>query len=108
MTVKEKLIGLIQSAVGGCARHWAELIADKLIANGVMLQKWEPVGDPPPIGKCLAYSQVYGEMAVGPIHFEHFEDESDSCFTCEASENGQNPLFDVTHWMPLPVPPKEA
>ena len=33
--MRDKLIELIQSAVGGCARHWAELIADHLIANGV-------------------------------------------------------------------------
>lgn len=38
MNTKERLIELIQSAVGGCARHWAELIADKLLANGVMVK----------------------------------------------------------------------
>lgn len=35
MSEREKLIQLIQNAVGGCARHWAEIIADKLLANGV-------------------------------------------------------------------------
>lgn len=33
--MKEKLTELIQNAVGGCARHWAEIIADHLIANRV-------------------------------------------------------------------------
>lgn len=33
--LREKLIAMIQEAVGGCARHWAELIADHLIANVV-------------------------------------------------------------------------
>lgn len=35
--MREKLIELIQSSVGGCARHWAEIIADHLIANDVTI-----------------------------------------------------------------------
>ena len=37
MGMREKLIELIQSAVGGCATYWAGLIADHLIANGVTI-----------------------------------------------------------------------
>lgn len=33
---KEKMIELIQDAVGGCARYWAEQIANHLILNGVI------------------------------------------------------------------------
>lgn len=33
---RDRLIELIQSAVDGCARHWAEKIADYLIENGVI------------------------------------------------------------------------
>ena len=33
MPEKELMIQLIQEAVGGCARHWAEVIADHLLAN---------------------------------------------------------------------------
>lgn len=35
--MREKLIILIQSAVSGCARYWAGLIADRLIAAGVVV-----------------------------------------------------------------------
>ena len=35
--MKEKLIELIQESVDGCARHWAERIADNLLANGVIV-----------------------------------------------------------------------
>ena len=35
--MREKIIDLIQNSVGGCARHWAEIIADNLIANGVTI-----------------------------------------------------------------------
>ena len=34
--MRERLIELIQKAVDGCARHWAEVIADYLLANGVI------------------------------------------------------------------------
>ena len=35
--MKEKLSEMIQSAVGGCAKYWADVIADKLIAEGVIV-----------------------------------------------------------------------
>lgn len=37
MTQREKLIELIMVSVGGCARHWAEVIADYLLENGVVV-----------------------------------------------------------------------
>ena len=40
MDVREKLVEIIQNSVGGCARHWAEVIADGLISNGVTVQEW--------------------------------------------------------------------
>ena len=48
MDVREKLVEIIQNSVGGCARHWAEVIADGLIANGVTVQEcaeWEEIED---------------------------------------------------------------
>lgn len=38
---REELVNLIQSAVDGCATYWAELIADHLIANGVITNGWK-------------------------------------------------------------------
>ena len=35
--MRDRLIELIQNSVGGCARHWAEVIADHLLANGVIV-----------------------------------------------------------------------
>ena len=40
MDVREKLVEIIQNSVGGCASHWAEVIADGLIAHGVTVQEW--------------------------------------------------------------------
>ena len=44
MTDRDRLIELIQNAVNGCARHWAEIIADHLLSNGVILPPCK-VGD---------------------------------------------------------------
>lgn len=35
--MRDKLIELIQESVDGCARYWAERIADNLLANGVIV-----------------------------------------------------------------------
>ena len=35
--MRDRLVELIQNAVDGCASYWAELIADHLIANGVVV-----------------------------------------------------------------------
>ena len=37
MNDREKLINMIQDSVKGCARRWAEIIADYLLANGVIV-----------------------------------------------------------------------
>lgn len=92
MNVKEKLIGLIQSAVGGCARHWAELIADKLIANGVTLQH-----KPRPLEE---WGEDYGDVLWWALPIE------------EPPYVG-SPLDEKwpgyhTHWTPIPLPPGDA
>ena len=42
--MRERLIELIQTSVGGCARHCAEVIADYLLENGVVVPPCK-VGD---------------------------------------------------------------
>ena len=110
MYVREKLVEIIQNSVGGCARHWAEIIADGLIAHGVTAQEWISASEPP--------KKITNKVIVlcknGYRGFGHYEDykgvrtwynlESGKPFTdwdlvdCES--------YDVTHWMPLPEPPK--
>ena len=36
--MRDRLTKMIQNSVGGCAKHWAEIIADNLLANGVIVQ----------------------------------------------------------------------
>ena len=38
MDVGEKLVEIIQISVVGCARNWAEIIADGLIAHSVTVR----------------------------------------------------------------------
>ena len=42
--MKDKLSNMIQNAVGGCAKYWADVIADKLLSEGVIVPPCK-VGD---------------------------------------------------------------
>lgn len=93
MDVKEKLVDIIQNSVGGCARHWAEIIADGLISHGVTVQEWISVEErlPERNGRYLTHCSVKGQSLVCGLYY------------CKAGGfNGAN----VTHWMPMPEPPK--
>lgn len=61
--MKDRLIAIIQISVGGCARHWAERIADDLIADGWMRP---PVKAGDKVYKiCTKYAQPFmNEYAV--------------------------------------------
>ena len=112
MDVREKLVEIIQNSVGGCARHWAEIIADGLIAHGVTVQDWVSVKDglperPPdrvdeqgrswftPNIDCI----VYDGKSVFAANY-CFQNK---CFWCADT---LHPLKNITHWMPMPDPPK--
>ena len=95
MDVREKLVELIESA-----RYWgsntSEEIAENLIANGVTVQEWISVKDMLP-------------------------EDQEEVLVCTRSKNGVRNIdkgymaidrfihrgrAEVTHWMPLPEPPK--
>ena len=62
MTQKERLVELIIQSVDGCARHWAEIIADYLLDNGVIVMCCEDYSGAKFLGydlealACVAYS----------------------------------------------------
>ena len=101
--IKEKLVELIGEipcedlGIKGFygSRHAVNVIADHLIANGVTVQKWISVEErlPEPLVDVLVHYED-GEVCVG-VWFELF-----SHFLGEDDDNR------VTHWMPLPKPPK--
>ena len=100
MDVREKLVELIESA-----RYWgsntSEEIAEKLIANGVTVQKWISVNDRlPEAGEyvvCIAKRNPFSRFMP---------------MVARIKKNGWvNPITEqyiseVTNWMPMPQPPK--
>jgi hypothetical protein len=85
--------------------------ADLLIAKGVTVQRWIPVTERLP--KRMA-NKVIVRCKNDYIGFGHYEDykgkqtwynlESDRPFTDWDLEDCES--YEVTHWMPLPEPPK--
>ena len=116
MDVREKLVEIIQNSVGGCARHWAEVIADGLIAHGVTVQEWISVKDRLPEDSGY-YLVVHRDKYNGSISIafdmyvkcnvgEWWESE----FACDITKQFRWATRlqeqEVTHWMPLSQPPK--
>lgn len=69
--------------------------------------KWYPLGNWMPEKEVLAFnnnqgSYGYHEYLIGYIREDA---ESDTGFSCE---NDSEILMNVTHWMPLPEPPKDG
>lgn len=101
MNVREKLVEVIESA-----RYWgsntSEEIADHLISHGATVQEWISVNDRLPEAGgyvvCIAKRNPFSRFI--PI-------------VARIEKNGWvNPITEqyiseVTHWMPLPEPPKE-
>ena len=87
--MRDKLIDIIQNAVGGCARHWAELIADALIANGVTFAednnvstKWIPVSERSPV----KVTRVDFAKCEG-CHWRYAPDDQTDCWVCKDNDH---------------------
>ena len=73
--MRERLIEMIQNSVGGCARYWAEVIADHLLANGVIVP-------PCKVGEwvwCIELGQVK-KAKIEELHYQasihgHYSDD---------------------------------
>ena len=110
MGVREKLVEIIQNSVGGCARHWAEVIADGLVEHGVTVLEWISVKDRLPDNKehDWVLAQVVednGYMHI-PRVMEYRQLKNDWFEETYGWLSEHNGVFTVTHWMPLPNPPK--
>ena len=105
--MREKLIELLYNfyldyngyICDGCGTRVAErecaTIADHLIANGVTVQKWIPVTERLPEDSC----RVLTRSASGYIGTELYNKGRGQFECCGV-------WIPVTHWMPLPEPPK--
>ena len=103
---REKLIELLKETRANAAWHnWSyEESADHLIANGVTVQEWIPVTErlPDKMGKYIC-QYVFGENTEYPFYqvLWYFTAVEKPHFQHEGSMG-----LRVTHWMPLPEPPK--
>ena len=109
MDVREKLVEILKQAPfeGKVLDEWwweekIKRIADHLISNGVTVQEWISVKERLPQEKvdCI-------------VHYKHAYCDNDDywaigmCFyDGEKFQFGQ--AYKVTHWMPMPEPPKSA
>ena len=112
MDVREKLLDLIIDAkrTDPETGSFAEYLADHLIANGVTVQEWIPVKDRLPDNKehDWVLAQVVednGYMHI-PRVMEYRQAKNDWFEETYGWLSEHNGLFSVTHWMPLPHPPK--
>ena len=96
MDVKEKLVELL--APTSLNFEEAAYLADYLVKNGVTVQEWISVKDGlPESGKeSVLIGLRWGEVDIGWCEDGRWDSE----FVNEY-EDGE-----VTHWMPLPQPPK--
>ena len=99
MDVRENLVELLESA-----RYWgsntSEEIADTLLENGVTVQEWISVTE-----------RLPEEKANCIVYYKHaFCDDENHVGICVCFYDGNEFNMDfahkVTHWMPLPEPPK--
>ena len=103
MDVREKLVELIIDAkrTDPETGSFAEYLADHLISNGVTVQEWISVKDrlPEEKGRYLTANKRCGDkIVVFDLWFGGgfwYVEEEDDVFD-----------FEVTHWMPMPNPPK--
>ena len=99
MDVREKLVELIGETIELYPSEREEL-ADGLISNGVTVQEWISVDDRLPEEKvnCI-------------VHYKHAYCDNDDywaigiCFY-DGEKFQMDWSYKVTHWMPLPKPPK--
>lgn len=113
MTDREKLIELLKGALHIVMSNEAsEMIADHLIANGVTVQKWIPVTERLPVKESQAYEKEWAEYPMYIVMIDkaffpnalYFDWRDSKWF--DFRSDGTIYEYEVTHWMPLPEPPK--
>ena len=125
MNVREKLVEIMEDLgcnneyckdcefcndIDGCVHRRKEIIADRLIANGVTVQEWISVKDRLPDNKehDWVLAQVVednGYMHI-PRVMEYRQLKNDWFEETYGWLSEHNGLFSVTHWMPLPLAPE--
>ena len=104
MDVREKLVELVKRAITDW-KHGdvSEMIADHLIANGVTVQEWISVDDRLPEPFVPVLVQMPGEEPFPTVREGFISNDGIWQSAMFRREPGE-----VTHWKPMPHPPKEV
>ena len=105
MNVREKLIELISKAKYICANDYSdhtedEYIADTLLDSGVTVQEWVDVKDRLPEESGM-YIVTANDGHAQRVSFVQWQKKNRMW-----NLTGARSYWRVTHWMPLPEPPK--
>ena len=118
--IKEKLVELLEPNMGGftcgdesgscefhnCRTCNAINLADHLIANGVTIQEWIPVEERLPGKDENGMNESVLVCVDGDCVGEAYMSEYSESGWTWVGEDGIDVEGIVTHWMPLPEPPK--
>ena len=101
MDIRGKLIDLLTGHSIDTQQD-VEYVADNLISNGVTVQEWISVKD-----------RLPEEKVNYIVHYRHaYCDDDDywaiGIYFYDGEKFQINPAYKVTHWMPMPEPPKEV
>ena len=111
MDVREKLVELLKEVVAiqecgfGDPRPTYETVASYLMSHGVTVQEWIPVTDRLPEEGEYVLCSLKGFNYGGNIQVCKFV-PADKFKDKPYFEHFRNGFPSVTHWMPLPHPPK--
>ena len=108
MDVREKLAELLDIIIQPGQKTLGD-IADHLISHGVTVQEWISVKDklPPYNRNVLVYRPNMAMKILVDTYDGYYGDDDDEWYEGWALYGGDthgNPV--ITHWMPLPHPPK--
>ena len=107
MDVREKLVELLTEFYGCDPMYYdvdALAIADHLIANGVTVQEWISVQDRLPEDSNYGFADAVLVTDGFVQHMAYFV--GGEWRFAESGEIKEPMWYRITHWMPLPQPPK--
>ena len=125
MDVREKLVELLKSVLPNFRNnmaYWGEKpiyeFADCLLANGVTVQEWISVKDrlPEKDGAYLVTTNSFGDRQSVKLRWFAKDGENVDAYDLAGQKDvwylydiecGYVSIKTVTHWMPLPQPPKK-
>ena len=120
MDVREKLIELLTDLYGCDPAYYdvdARAIAQHLVDHAVAFQKWISVDDrlPEEDGSYLVTTNSFGDRQSVKLRWFAKDGENVDAYDLAGQKDvwylydiecGYVPIDSVTHWMPLPDPPK--